>query len=334
MKPTTFDDLIDFIRDKRKMRMSHIYKPVMLQTVLQNGGKATRDEIAKAILQRDTSQIEYYSDIVRDMPGPRLIRDGVLERNDRTYSLATAFKFLTEEQCQQIEAACEQRIEEDLESRNVDPYAHRGRSKRPISGSLVYEVFKRAGRRCEACGILDKDKALQVDHILPRSKGGQDDISNLQALCYSCNAQKRDRDDTDFRAIEASYADREEGCPFCTESEYSHRMVAEEPLAVAFEDKYAVAPLHTLFIPKRHVADYFDLQGAEHNAIQRLLNRRREELLLKDKTIEGFNVGINSGEVAGQTVFHCHVHLIPRRRGDVENPRGGIRGVIPGEADY
>ncbi len=75
-------------------------------------------------------------------------------------------------------------------------------------------------------------------------------------------------------------------------------------------------------------------QGAERNAIQRSLDHRRDELLLKDKTIDGFNVGINSGEVAGQTVFHCHVHLIPRRRGDVENPRGGIRVVIPDKANY
>jgi diadenosine tetraphosphate (Ap4A) HIT family hydrolase len=64
------------------------------------------------------------------------------------------------------------------------------------------------------------------------------------------------------------------------------------------------------------------------------MDEMRKAILAKDKTVEGFNVGMNSGEVAGQTVFHAHVHLIPRRRGDVENPRGGVRGVIPGRAIY
>jgi diadenosine tetraphosphate (Ap4A) HIT family hydrolase len=141
---------------------------------------------------------------------------------------------------------------------------------------------------------------------------------------------KRDRDDTDFRAVEASYKERDADCPFCDRTD----LVAEDPLAVAVRDEYAVTNLHTLVIPRRHVTDYFDLHGAEHNGIHRLLDECREDILARDKTVEGFNVGINNGEVAGQTIFHCHVHLIPRRRDDVENPRGGVRGVIPGNADY
>jgi diadenosine tetraphosphate (Ap4A) HIT family hydrolase len=91
---------------------------------------------------------------------------------------------------------------------------------------------------------------------------------------------------------------------------------------------------HTLIIPKRHTADYFDLVPAEVSAVNLLLQDQRKRLLAADSAIEGFNIGVNCGEVAGQTIFHCHVHLIPRREGDVENPRGGVRHVIAGKGYY
>ena len=91
---------------------------------------------------------------------------------------------------------------------------------------------------------------------------------------------------------------------------------------------------HSLIIPKRHFADYFDMTGEEHKALHHLVRIRRKQLLESDKTIQGFNVGVNSGEAAGQTVWHCHIHLIPRRKGDIKNPRGGVRGVIPPKMSY
>ena len=108
----------------------------------------------------------------------------------------------------------------------------------------------------------------------------------------------------------------------------------ENSLAVVVEDRFPVTPGHRLVIPRRHVADYFDLGTPEASACQRLLAVSRDALLAADPTIEGFNVGINCGEPAGQTVMHCHIHLIPRRRGDHPNPRGGVRAVIQGKADY
>ena len=82
------------------------------------------------------------------------------------------------------------------------------------------------------------------------------------------------------------------------------------------------------------MADYFGLYQPELNAVNRLLHQLREQRIAEDTTISGFNVGMNAGASAGQTVFHCHIHLIPRRDGDVENPRGGVRGVIPGKQSY
>jgi diadenosine tetraphosphate (Ap4A) HIT family hydrolase len=82
------------------------------------------------------------------------------------------------------------------------------------------------------------------------------------------------------------------------------------------------------------VADYFDLYQPELNAIQAFLKEQREQILAADPAVTGFNVGINAGAEAGQTIFHVHVHLIPRRKGDVADPRGGVRGVIPEKQTY
>jgi len=110
--------------------------------------------------------------------------------------------------------------------------------------------------------------------------------------------------------------------------------VIDNTLAFAIRDGFPVTEGHTLFVPKRHAADYFELSQAEINAINQLMNQQNKLLKDADKTIEGFNIGMNCGEVAGQTIFHCHVHLIPRRKGDVENPRGGVRHIIPGKGYY
>ena len=118
-------------------------------------------------------------------------------------------------------------------------------------------------------------------------------------------------------------------CPFCDPNE---RVLANE-LAYVRYDKFPVSPGHALIIPYRHVSDYFDLTEAEFEAIHALV--RDIKGLIADKfEPDGFNVGINAGEAAGQTVWHVHVHLIPRYKGDVKNPRGGVRGVIPSKRSY
>lgn len=121
-------------------------------------------------------------------------------------------------------------------------------------------------------------------------------------------------------------------CVFCRLD--PDRQIAENALAVALTDAFPVVPGHILIVTRRHVPDFFDLAQGEFFAIIELLGRVRRQLQADDATIEGFNVGVNIGEAAGQTIPHCHVHLIPRRAGDVANPRGGVRHVIPGKGDY
>lgn len=122
-------------------------------------------------------------------------------------------------------------------------------------------------------------------------------------------------------------------CLFC-ELESSRRKLDENSLSYLVEDLYPVTPGHTLVIPKRCVADFFELTSEEIVAISELLKSRREKLLKADSSITGFNIGLNCGESAGQTIFHCHYHLIPRRDNDVVDPTGGVRAVIPGKANY
>ncbi len=105
-------------------------------------------------------------------------------------------------------------------------------------------------------------------------------------------------------------------------------------IAADIRDAFPVTPMHSLVIPRRHVATYFDLSRSEFNACDSLIKGQRDKIMAADSAVEGFNIGMNAGDVAGQTVFHCHIHLIPRRRGDVESARGGVRHVIPGKGHY
>lgn len=121
-------------------------------------------------------------------------------------------------------------------------------------------------------------------------------------------------------------------CLFCAIP--AERIVSENSLAFAIFDGFPVTHLHTLIIPKRHAHDYFELSEAEVVACNDLLLDMKEKVQSEDVTVTGFNIGMNAGAAAGQTVFHCHIHLIPRRTGDVQNPRGGVRHTIPGKGFY
>jgi diadenosine tetraphosphate (Ap4A) HIT family hydrolase len=111
-------------------------------------------------------------------------------------------------------------------------------------------------------------------------------------------------------------------------------VIAETERMLAFRDTFPVTECHTLIIPKKHKKDAFELGQEETNELFLLIHRLRASILEQDQSVTGFNIGMNCGESAGQTVFHCHVHLIPRRDGDCENPRGGVRGVISSKQRY
>lgn len=121
-------------------------------------------------------------------------------------------------------------------------------------------------------------------------------------------------------------------CLFCNIE--PDRIISENDLAYVIRDGFAVTEYHSLIIPKRHVLDYFALSNGELAYVNELLQQTRDQIMSLDRSVDGFNIGMNCGESAGQTIFHCHIHLIPRRTGDIENPRGGVRHLIPGKGYY
>jgi len=120
-------------------------------------------------------------------------------------------------------------------------------------------------------------------------------------------------------------------CPFCTLDESG--IIASNAHALAVYDGFPVSPGHVLIIPKRHIASFFEATGDEQLALLELLNGIRQ-LVQTERTPDGFNIGINDGAAAGQTVMHLHIHLIPRYAGDQPDPRGGVRWIFPDKAAY
>ena len=123
----------------------------------------------------------------------------------------------------------------------------------------------------------------------------------------------------------------EVSCPFCALPAERILILADEALVI--RDAFPVSPGHTLVIPPRHIGSFFELSDAERTCMVELLAQAKAELDLSFQP-DGFNIGINDGAAAGQTVQHLHLHLIPRYRGDVPDPRGGVRWVMPGKAKY
>ena len=123
-----------------------------------------------------------------------------------------------------------------------------------------------------------------------------------------------------------------DNCPFYR-AESDREIIASSALSLAFFDGFPVSPGHALIIPRRHVASFFDLTKEEQ---QDMLNLADEVKRIVDDRFhpDGYNIGINVGDAAGQSIFHVHLHLIPRYAGDVPNPRGGVRGVIPAKQNY
>ena len=320
-----FDKLSNFLL--HKMQMSHIYQPVMLMHLLENGGQASVTEIARAILLNDPTQVEYYEEITRRMPGRVLTKNrGITDRDGSIYHLKQ-FDDLSKHEIDNLIEICQQKLANYLKLHREWRWSHRRQSNGYISASNKLKVLLEAKHRCLLCGKLEGDTFLTVDHIIPRKFGGGDDIENLQALCLSCNSLKNANDDTDLRRVTESYDDRSPECPYC--DILSSNFVSDSALCYSINDSNPVATGHLLIIPKRHVSDYFDLYQPDRNDIERLLASEKTSLQAADESITGFNVGFDSGKDAGQAVSHCHLHLIPRRKGDSNSPRTGIRAAIP-----
>jgi len=307
------------------MRMSHIYQPLLIKTLVESEGISTTRKIALEFLRYDESQIQYYERVVKSMPVKVLLNHDVITKEKNQVSLNT--ETLSFSQRQKLISLCDSKLNEFLESRGLKLWDYR-LIDNPVPDSLRYKVLKKSNFRCDLCGATKYDRPLDVDHIIPRSRKGKTEESNLQVLCSKCNRSKRNKDDTDFRDTE--FVDKDKNCPFCKKID----KVAENNSVFAMKDNYPVSEGHLLIIPYRHTENFFSMTEVERSNAMELIRVLKNQLEESDSSITGFNIGMNSGESAGQTVMHSHIHLIPRRDGDIRNPRGGVRGVIPGKMDY
>jgi ATP adenylyltransferase len=320
-----FEELKNFVNSK--MIMSHIYQPLLIRNLVDSGGQATIRQLAINFLSYDESLIIQYEAILKAMPVKILMKHGVITKDKDIISLNTGK--LTLQQKAEIRKICEEKLQDYILKRGLSIWDYRLLDD-PVSDHLRLRVLKDAKGKCSLCGTTKDESPLHIDQIIPRSKHGKTEYANLQVLCSKCNLAKSNKDDTDFRNIIKST--KEESCVFCKIDD--REIISENEYAYATPDGYAATSGHTLIIPKRHIQDYFDLSEKEREAINNLLRLNRKLLLEKDKSISGFNIGVNCGESAGQSIMHCHIHLIPRRVGDVANPRGGVRGVIPHKMNY
>lgn len=285
----------------QQMSMSHIYQPVMLKTILAGNGVASRREIAAAFLAEDQSQLEYYDEIVKRYPTQTLKRHGIIDHQRGRYRLCDAYNIVDTDERAALIAICDAKLAEFIERRQQMVWKHRSQNFDPVPGSIRWRILRRAMSRCEACGISAVERALHVDHIIPRSWGGSNDVSNFQALCSTCNVQKLNGDATDFRAAAEALTRRSAECPLCDPP--ASELVAENALAVA----RAVAGQAGQFqiAPRRHGAGYFALLQPELNAIRALelaLTERASAMGLDGRTA---SIAITAHAAGKHCVVNC-----------------------------
>jgi len=223
--------------------MSEVYQPAIIHELLRRGGTASSDDLARCLARYDESAIEYYKKILARYPRETLRKHGIVEYDAKTkqYTLLAALKPTEAARAMEF---CREKITEWIDSR-ADP--HTGRP----SQSKRLEILKAAHRKCQACGIPGELRYLDLDHIVPRSKadrrdrvtlqGGRkvhvDSPDNLQALCYTCNRSKRDRDQTDFRRTKKLVRDRVSDAIRAEGRDPVTRTLTGTRLATALRDK-------------------------------------------------------------------------------------------------
>ena len=190
-----FSDLLKFV--EIDMKMSHLYQPLMISFLVDSGGASTVRQLAQEFAIADEASILHYEKRIKEMPVPVLARHGVISKRAELIELQV--DNLTYAQKAQIRAACENRISDFLEKRGIDVWSGLLEMD-PVPSTVRYDVLKR-DRKCALCGASpsnDNEVRLHVDHVVPRSKGGSNDIGNLQTLCSECNLGKSNRDDSAF----------------------------------------------------------------------------------------------------------------------------------------
>jgi ATP adenylyltransferase len=268
-KPTlTVEELIEFIDNT--MRMSHIYQPLLIQSLVESGGQATLRELAVKFLREEEAEIKEMMKTIKTMPVHVLSaknknrKKPIVEEKDGVVRLLAKPADLKERA--EILGACARKLHEYVARRGEGIWNHKWLDS-PAGGAMRLRVLEAGGRRCAICGATHKDRLLDVDHIIPRSKGGPSTFENLQVLCSKCNRSKGNRSQRDFRAAEPSATHQDcHVCAMPTLTDFS----AENELARAVWIDTRTGP-QLCILPKRHVHAYVDLTSHEVLAMHDLL---------------------------------------------------------------
>lgn len=296
-----FEALRRFITEK--MRMSEVYQPLVIRTLIENGGSASTRQLALAVLPYDTSQVEYYEHIMKRWPKDTLKRHDIISYRRNNFALNADVSLLSEYQKTELTSLCTQKIQQFLDGK----LTKQQQTKIPthVSGLMRYEVLRRAKSRCALCGITRDERALDVDHIIPRSLGGKTEMSNLQALCYVCNRSKGNQDKTDFRNYIPPSLNP--GCQLCCSVQ---SVTVQNIRAFALTEGENSPEESIIVVPKRHVGSFFDLDQKEVNDCYSLLRQQRNSLY--DKYVDpNFEIIVNEIQNRDQSNFHTYIRLIP-----------------------
>lgn len=240
------EELKNFISDK--MRMSHIYQPLLIKILIDSGGIATLRQLANSFLSSDESQIIYYENVIKNMPLKILKKHNVVIEEGAVVKLNIDFKKLTLNDKAEIKKLCEQKIQNYVSKKGLSIWDYR-LVDGAVNDNLRLRVLKESGGKCSICGISVKERPMDIDHIIPLSRGGKTIYENLQALCTKCNRTKKNLDTIDYRNF-GNFI-KANNCPFChLEKE---RIINENEFALMFYDSYPVTIGHTLIISKRHL---------------------------------------------------------------------------------
>ena len=293
-----YETLYHFIH--KKMRMTHIYQPVMLKALIESDGNTlTTTQIAKKFLNEDDSQIKYYEKIVKKWPHDTLVRRHKIVQYKGKNIYSMPLDDISDSQKQRLVELCDLRLYEFIDK---DPWIKKFREldAASVSGSIRYDTLSKCKGVCVSCGRSSDMVMMDVDHIIPISLGGKTEPDNLQALCYQCNREKRNRDDLDFIKFHKKLQYRRHDCSLCRRTSF----VGENELACAVKD--TTDPTSHLIMPKRHVGAFVDMIPAERKLSMDLL----DEIMtyIKSKT------GKKKFDIVGSdcsTDGHYHISMAP-----------------------